>query len=178
MPGWPPSRTSFPRVPQTPPKVPPKPAHLGPVQKRQLRKESSLPPAPPTPLKRESSFDSVASGGTVGAPPSIRSFRSVSNMSRIPVWSGSQERLAAAASCTNLKEVSQNFIRTEMICPWQPRELGVQMAMRHALPRWQLRDGRGRAMRLGLRAMRSTAMDRNSFRRERARDKNEGRQKC
>ena len=98
---------------QTPPKVPPKPSHLGPVQKRQLRKESSLPPnahAQPVSLgglRREASFDSVASGGPNGpAGGSVRSFRSVSNMSRIPVWQGSQESLAAATSCSNLKEVS------------------------------------------------------------------------
>ena len=93
---------------QTPPKVPPKPSHLGPVQKRQLRKESSLPPQPPNmSLRREASFDSVASGGPNGpAGGSVRSFRSVSNMSRIPVWQGSQESLAAATSCSNLKEVS------------------------------------------------------------------------
>ena len=43
--------------------MPPKPSHLGPVQKRQLRKESSLPPAAHAqPLRREASFDSVASG--------------------------------------------------------------------------------------------------------------------
>ena len=101
---------------QTPPKVPPKPSHLGPVQKRQLRKESSLPPTAhahaqqPLLLRREASFDSVASGNG-GPAQSVRSFRSVSNvssMSRIPVWQGSQERLASAASCTNLKEVSWN----------------------------------------------------------------------
>ena len=97
---------------QTPPKVPPKPSHLGPVQKRQLRKESSLPPtahsahAQQPLLRREASFDSVASGNG-GPAQSVRSFRSVSNMSRIPVWQGSQERLAAAASCNNLKEVSE-----------------------------------------------------------------------
>ena len=40
---------------------------------------------------------------------SVRSFRSVSNMSRIPVWQGSQESLAAATSCSNLKEVSSKW---------------------------------------------------------------------
>lgn len=111
-----------------PPPVPPKPKGLkGAVAKQVLKRESSSPPSlttqktKPMPaaaqqrwaLRREASFDSLASGRTTPAF-SVASTGGVPRRpgSRIPIWTGSQERLNEShkkwESCSNL-EVSGSF---------------------------------------------------------------------
>jgi hypothetical protein len=118
---------SFAKSAKVPPKVPPKPTHLtgaaaaAAAAKRHLRRDLSLPSGSGEPsglktpqfrgvLRRETSCDSLASTGAT----SIKSFRSVSNMSRIPLWKGSQEKIMGA-SCSNLKELS--YVETRSRIP-------------------------------------------------------------
>ena len=114
-----------------PPPVPPKPKGLraaGAVAKQVLKRESSSPPSLQTAkgksasasaqqrraLRREASFDSVASGRATPAF-SVASTGGVPRRagSRIPIWTGSQERLNEGhkrwESCTNL-EVRISFV--------------------------------------------------------------------